>query len=47
VAYQEPTPPVINAIGPSRPATPPDPIVIADAMSFTSGTRARMKPSVR
>ena len=40
-AYTEPKPAAINAMGPSRPADPPEPIVIADASIFTGATRAR------
>ena len=37
----------MRAIGPSRPATPPEPMVMAEATSFTNGTRARIRPSFR
>ena len=37
----------MSAVGPSRPAEPPEPIVIADAIIFTGATRARMVPPVQ
>ena len=39
---KEPNPALIWAVGPSRPPDPPDPIVIAEATSLTTGIRARM-----
>ena len=45
VAYHDPAAAVTNAIGPSRPADPPDPMVIADARSLSGPTRARIPPS--
>ena len=47
VAYKEPMPDAINAVGPSRPAAPPEPMVIADATIFSRGTRPRMTPPAR
>ncbi len=41
-ARNEPKPAPIWAVGPSRPPDPPEPMVIADATSLTSGIRARM-----
>ena len=38
----DPNPALICAVGPSRPPDPPDPIVIAEATSFTRGIRPRM-----
>ena len=43
----EPKPLLICAVGPSRPAAPPDPIVIAEATSFTGITRSRVRPPFR
>ncbi len=43
-AYHDATPAVISATGPSRPAAPPDPMVMADATSFTGATRPRSSP---
>ena len=40
-ARYEPKPDPICAVGPSRPPEPPEPMVIADATSLTSGIRAR------
>ena len=42
-AMTEPMPPEICAAGPSLPAAPPVPIVIAEAVSFTGMTRIRMR----
>jgi hypothetical protein len=42
-ARNEPKPALICAVGPSRPAEPPEPMVIAEATIFTSGTRARIR----
>ena len=44
VASFEPIPAPIWAIGPSRPAEPPVPIVTAADSIFTSGTRPRTLP---
>ncbi len=41
VAVIEPNPEAIWAVGPSRPADPPDPIVSALAIILTMGTRVR------
>jgi hypothetical protein len=46
-AKADPKPDPIWAIGPSFPADPPVPIVIADAMIFTNGTRFRIFPPRR
>ncbi len=43
----EPKPAAISAVGPSRPAEPPEPIVIAEASIFTGATRARSVPPVK
>ena len=43
-AITEPMPPEICAAGPSLPAAPPLPIVIAEAISFTGMARSRMRP---
>ena len=43
-AYTDPIPALIKAVGPSRPAEPPEPMVMAEAISLTKGTRARMTP---
>ena len=40
----EPMPPDICAAGPSLPAAPPLPMVIAEATSFTGMARRRMRP---
>ena len=42
----DPKPAPISATGPSRPALPPEPIVIAEATNFTRGMRRRMNPSL-
>ena len=42
-ARNEPNPAPIWAVGPSRPPEPPEPMVIADATSLTSGIRARIR----
>ena len=47
VAKYEPNPAPIWAIGPSRPAEPPVPMVMIDAADFTKGTRARILPRRR
>ncbi len=44
-ATVDPRPAPIWAIGPSRPADPPVPMVMAAVMAFTKGTRARILPS--
>ena len=44
LAYHEPTAAVMSAIGPSRPADPPDPMVMAEAMSLTGATRVLRAP---
>ncbi|EQB73214.1 MAG: hypothetical protein AMDU4_FER2C00087G0003 [Ferroplasma sp. Type II] len=36
-ARKDPIPAAISAVGPSLPALPPDPIVMAEAIVFTSG----------
>src|SRR5512143_3452481 len=46
-AYTDPTPAAASAIGPSRPAEPPDPIVNAEAMSLIGVTRGRRIPCRR
>ena len=38
---------MISAVGPSRPADPPEPMVIAEAIIFTGATRALMAPAVQ
>ena len=40
----DPIPAPICPIGPSAPALPPDPMVIAELMALTSGTRGRILP---
>jgi hypothetical protein len=47
LAYIEPKPAAISAAGPSRPADPPEPIVMAEATIFTGATRARIFPPVQ
>ena len=34
----------MSAVGPSRPADPPEPMVSAEASVLSGGTRARMNP---
>jgi hypothetical protein len=43
-ARKEPKPAPIWAMGPSLPAEPPVPMVMAEATILTKGTRFRMKP---
>ncbi len=43
----DPKPAAISAVGPSRPAEPPDPMVMAEASIFTGATRARSIPPVQ
>ena len=43
-AYTEPKPAAISAVGPSRPAEPPEPMVIADATIFTGGYARSHEP---
>ena len=42
-AYTEPKPAAMSAVGPSRPADPPEPIVMAEASIFTE-RRVREAP---
>ncbi len=37
----------MSAVGPSRPADPPEPMVIAEASIFTGATRALIDPPVQ
>ena len=46
-AYAEPKPAVMRAVGPSRPADPPEPMVMAEASIFTGATRALIAPPVQ
>ena len=46
-AYADPKPAVMSAVGPSRPADPPEPMVIAEASIFTGATRALIAPPVQ
>jgi hypothetical protein len=41
---KDPKPAAICAVGPSLPALPPEPIVIADATVLTIGTRRLILP---
>ena len=43
-ARNDPKPAPICAIGPSRPAEPPVPMVMIEATVFTKGTRPRIRP---
>src|SRR5262245_13318404 len=43
----EPTPTLICAVGPSRPAAPPDPIVMADAIALINGTMGLILPPLK